>query len=245
MSDPKRLLASAEESASLRQLLKLEASATPPSFASASVWKSVWNELGSHGVASPIASASAPVSVITMKSALGIVGLLAAGSVLYSLSDIPHGNDVRAIAERAGSAIEIPPETTLLSPDPSPVSSAASPHEALSIEETSVSKPTARPVAPVVQASRARNNEASSSLRDEAALLESARYELQMGRGERALALTLEHKKRFSHACLTEERKVIEIEALRHSGKGAQANDQAKAFAREYPDSVHLERVEH
>ncbi|HVZ32367.1 MAG TPA: hypothetical protein VG963_08075 [Polyangiaceae bacterium] len=78
---------------------------------------------------------------------------------------------------------------------------------------------------------------------NEAALLEKARA-LLSGAPARALALTREHRRRFPHGALAEEREVIAIEALKLLGQERAAGDEADAFGAQYRNSVHRERLQ-
>jgi hypothetical protein len=77
----------------------------------------------------------------------------------------------------------------------------------------------------------------------EAALLEKARALLPR-EPARALALTREHRRRFPHGALAEEREVITIEALELLGQKRAAKDEADAFGTQYRNSVHRERLQ-
>jgi hypothetical protein len=77
----------------------------------------------------------------------------------------------------------------------------------------------------------------------EAALLHSARALLTTD-PERALRLTQEHARRFSHGALAQEREVIAIESLRRLGKLDAAARRGAAFEQQYPGSVHQSKIE-
>jgi hypothetical protein len=77
----------------------------------------------------------------------------------------------------------------------------------------------------------------------EAELLERAEAALS-SQPERALALTREHRQRFPHAVLVQEREVIAIEALKRLGRDRAARDRAKAFGERYRGSVHETRIQ-
>ncbi len=76
---------------------------------------------------------------------------------------------------------------------------------------------------------------------DEAQLLRAAQAALKTDPA-RALALTQEHKRRFPHGVLAQEREVIAIEALSKVDQAA-AKKRAEQFRQEYPGSAHESKV--
>jgi len=84
---------------------------------------------------------------------------------------------------------------------------------------------------------------AASPVRDEAAILESARAQLASNPAQ-ALALTAEHVKLFPRGVLSQEREVIAIAALRRLGRSVEAERRAEAFDRSYPHSAHQRTVD-
>jgi hypothetical protein len=87
------------------------------------------------------------------------------------------------------------------------------------------------------------SHQRSAASAGEAALLEQARALLSRAPA-RALALTREHRRRFPHGALAEEREVITIEALKLLGRERAASDEADAFGTQYRNSVHRERLQ-
>ncbi|MDB4975140.1 MAG: hypothetical protein JWN48_3481 [Myxococcaceae bacterium] len=79
--------------------------------------------------------------------------------------------------------------------------------------------------------------------RSEVELLFDAR---QAVRSQPAAALRLldEHKARFADGQLAPEREVLAIEALRELGKTSEAEQRLRAFRADYPDSLHMRRLE-
>jgi hypothetical protein len=59
-----------------------------------------------------------------------------------------------------------------------------------------------------------------------------------------ALQLLAEHEKRYPSGLLVPEREVLAIEALRSSGRKAEADARLLRFEARYPDSFHLERLQ-
>lgn len=76
----------------------------------------------------------------------------------------------------------------------------------------------------------------------ELVLLERARAALA-NEPARALALTNEHRRRFPHGALAEEREVIAIRALEKLGRGKEAAQRGSAFEQQNPDSIHRRTV--
>lgn len=59
-----------------------------------------------------------------------------------------------------------------------------------------------------------------------------------------ALALLDEHARRYPSGALEQEREVLAIEALVRVGKRADARSRAESFAKKFPASAHLRRIE-
>lgn len=95
--------------------------------------------------------------------------------------------------------------------------------------------------APAALASRATRPAAPAAGLDEAQLLQAAQSALKTDPA-RALALTREHKRRFPHGVLSQEREVIAIEALDKLDQAA-AKERADQFRKEYPGSAHESKV--
>jgi hypothetical protein len=85
---------------------------------------------------------------------------------------------------------------------------------------------------------------AQSSLSAERAILDGARTALAQDDGTRALNLTDEHGRRFTHPQLAEEREAIAIQALVLAGRHAEARARAARFEASSPNSLFLPAVE-
>ena len=83
-----------------------------------------------------------------------------------------------------------------------------------------------------------------STLAAERELLDVGRAALARGRGEDALAAAKSHAKEFPAGQLAEEREVLAIQALRVSGKKAEASGRAAQFAKRYPESIYAAALE-
>jgi hypothetical protein len=81
-------------------------------------------------------------------------------------------------------------------------------------------------------------------VRAEAELLFEARRAMPSD-AARALRLVGEHEKRYPNGRLVPEREVLAIEALRSLGRKAEADARLRRFEARYPDSFHLQRLQH
>lgn len=97
------------------------------------------------------------------------------------------------------------------------------------------------PASPTSSSSTSRDSRAAGL--NEVALLDSARSALATD-PRRALALTQEHMRRFPHGALAQEREVIAIEALSRTGQMDAARSRGIEFARHYPGSAHLPKID-
>lgn len=77
----------------------------------------------------------------------------------------------------------------------------------------------------------------------EAALLEQARRALNTSPSY-ALQLANQHRARFPHGVLAQEREVIAIEALRKLNRGSEAEQRATGFSKAFPGSAHQRMVD-
>jgi hypothetical protein len=78
----------------------------------------------------------------------------------------------------------------------------------------------------------------------EAELLSNARKALPTDRSL-ALRLVTEHAKLYPNGRLAPEREVLAIEALRALGRTSEAERRLQRFEANYPDSIHLRRLQH
>jgi hypothetical protein len=81
-------------------------------------------------------------------------------------------------------------------------------------------------------------------VRAEAELLFDARRAMPSD-AARALRLLEEHEKHYPNGRLVPEREVLAIEALRSLGRKAEADARLRRFEARYPDSFHLQRLQH
>jgi hypothetical protein len=84
---------------------------------------------------------------------------------------------------------------------------------------------------------------ASGSLRDEIALIDSARWALAARMPDRALDLLRRYGDRFPRGTLAPESIALRIEALEQGGRHREAAAAARRFRAAYPDSPLVERI--
>ncbi len=103
--------------------------------------------------------------------------------------------------------------------------------------------PKPRVVAPSAPIKAAEAPSPKAQLLEESRLLSAARAAVATD-PKKALALTEQHRARFPHGTLAQEREVIAIQALGKLGKQKDAERRADKFGKDYPDSAHNERVQ-
>lgn len=113
----------------------------------------------------------------------------------------------------------------------------------ISPDDDSKVAPTAAraPAAPSKTADRPR--EEGASLRQELALLDSARAALKSNRPDDALAAVAAYERKFPGGTLRQEATVIKVEALKARGSDGQANALTEDFLKENPHSAHKSRL--
>lgn len=90
-------------------------------------------------------------------------------------------------------------------------------------------------------ASPAAPADADEALAAERAVLRRAFSAMSQGRWSSAIAALEEHARQFPSGRLREQREAMMVQALRGSGKGAEAAERGQAFEREYPGSLLIE----
>jgi hypothetical protein len=105
------------------------------------------------------------------------------------------------------------------------------------------SRPAHATGAPAVVGGRGRAPRASS-FAAEAVLLDEARQALVAEAANRALARLDEHRARFPHGALAEEREAMRVEALVLAGRYAEARGRAAAFRARSPSSLFAATVD-
>ena len=114
--------------------------------------------------------------------------------------------------------------------DAPPAATATVPSSASAAESAS-SAPTSKP------------SSAQGKALSEAALLEQARRALNTSPSY-ALQLANQHRTRFPHGVLSQEREVIAIEALRRLHRASEADQRATGFSKSFPGSAHQRMVD-
>jgi hypothetical protein len=189
----------------------------------------------------PSLGIAAQVAGVTAKPTLAIVSSLAIGvavgvglSAVVSLS--LRQSDPAPSVHSSASARSLP-DATPSAPQPAPrtepVASAASAPLVLSPRPRVAAGPQLAP--PLADPLAAMESELS--------LLRQARAALA-SEPSRALALCDEHARSFGNGALVQEREVIAIDALVHSGRLREARERGRDFSLLYPSSAHAPRLE-
>jgi hypothetical protein len=133
-------------------------------------------------------------------------------------------------------------------PAPSPVAAAPEvPVVANAVQPTpieSAAAPVPSALAPPPKPSSASASSSGPVVDDgsEVMMLDQARAALGAD-PSRALALTIEHARRFPRGMLAQEREFIAINALVNMGRQSEARARAESFAAHFPGSVHRGRI--
>jgi len=171
------------------------------------------------GGAAGATSAAAGASVLVkLGGAAGALALLIGAGLALRETAKPAPTSATVTPSVIAPAVAAPPPT---SPEPPSAAPTA---------ESSASAPSSKS-APV-----------HAKALSEAALLEQARRALASSPSY-ALQLANEHRARFPHGVLSQEREVIAIEALRRLQRGAEADQRAKGFSKAFPGSAHQRMV--
>jgi hypothetical protein len=168
-------------------------------------------------------------------SAALLVGSMIGGS---AVAWVTHGSlAAHAVAVTASAATA---SAATASASPLPMAAASQASEVLASAPVPAAPPPVAAVsaAPVSPAAHRNSVSGLSSLSEERALLDAARAALGAGDGERALAMTETHQRRFAHPQLAEEREAIAIQALVIAGRFGEARARAARFQEIAPDSL-------
>ncbi|MBE2247915.1 MAG: hypothetical protein IAE78_00110 [Myxococcus sp.] len=141
-------------------------------------------------------------------------------------------------------AVTAPP---VEAPAPGPPSVTAPPVETPAPAQPSGVAPVVAPPTPTKAPSPvgAVARPATPSAADEDADYELLQRALQSPSAEEKLQLAEEHGARFPGSSLAQEREVLAIDALVKLGRSAEAKARLERFARQWPTSAHLVRLEH
>ncbi|HVV52381.1 MAG TPA: hypothetical protein VHO06_22130, partial [Polyangia bacterium] len=119
--------------------------------------------------------------------------------------------------------------------------------EAPSIRAPAPGLPAAQPAAPVSSARTLRPHRSitpQESYAAELELLQRAQSEYASRDFADALVLVAEHGRRFPNGRLAEEREALRVRSLARAGRGDEARRALAAFARRFPRSVLLSRLQ-
>jgi len=196
------------------------------------------------------ASISGPATTVTslwVKIVLGVIvgGVVAAAG--FGLAPDPEPEPVAtAVADSQNESDETPPSPTSrpvpVAARPTPVSPGthaefpAPAQPATAVPPTGASAPKPARTAPA--------DPPTSNLTEETRLLARARARLRAGSPGDALIPLGEHARRFPHGQLTEDRLVLQAQALCESGDTKAGLKKAAALRKAFPGSSHLPRVQ-
>jgi len=220
----------------------------PPEGAQGQTWERVAATVATGGpppleptsiTGSGAAAASAPWAKIVLGLVLGVA---AVGG--YRLATAPS-DPSPAVVTRAGAADELPEPAVVPAAMPRAEPPVPAELPAVAPPEPPAPEPVARATS---KAKAARNSEtrdaAASTLAEETRLLAQARRRLAAGSARDALVPLREHARRFPSGQLTEDRMVLQAQALCESGQTDQGLAQASALRKAFPRSSHLPRVD-
>jgi len=266
-ADPKRWLddgggASDRE----RELLKSAGDAEPPRGAHAHVLAALSARLppiagggaGAGGAPAAVGKSALGSTVAKAIAVVVIVGGLATGAVLAVRSQgssTPTPPTVSAAATTSEPAPSAPPTPEAPLPTASaenalplvpvaPVASGPPSSRARAPVHPSAGAPTQAATAASVQPTAASEpSSRADALRDENALLASARGLLRNGDARGALATLDTARARHPNGTLVQEREVLTVEALAQSGDSSGASRRAATFLKSFPASPHASHI--
>jgi hypothetical protein len=189
---------------------------------------------GAAGASKPLAPGSVhpvPVSLLG-----GVAGpkVLAVSASIWLMGGITGAALYRVLRPTEVRVVYVDrPTRSSVSPnEPDPGASAA---PASSVPGATLSAVPARSAADHVNPSSAADS--PSDLARERALLDIARADAAQGEPARVLAVVEQHRQRFPHGRLAEEREALAIRALLSLGRRQDAETRARAFRAAYPNS--------
>jgi hypothetical protein len=161
-------------------------------------------------------------------------GILVGGAIVWFF--VARGTETKPPPSEPVASVVAPVATPSVSIVPSAEPAPPAP------EPTPSAKPSVVvSAAPSVSASS--STSLASRLREERALIASARNALQSGNVAQALTVLDTAKTKFPDGILIQERKALEIEALHKAGRTAEAKKLADDFLAAYPNSPHAGRI--
>ena len=220
MRDPKRML-DGDGTAFERALLSAVAAERP----SRDLHRNMRLGLGLVGAGAMAKAASANWHQLALAGAV-VVGLVTGGAVVakHQAGEAPVLQNVAPPAPAP-----VAPKTERVEPVP------------VTVPELPAEAPKAAPAEPVQREARA---QPVSDIREEIRLLDQARGAVRSGSHEKALRVLAKYDQKFPRGQFRQEVKVLRMEALEGRGESARAQELARKFLAEHPNSPHVERVE-
>jgi TolA-binding protein len=188
----------------------------------------------------------APMLERRMRRALGI-GFIATG-VKAAMALVPVAA-IALITAGVGLNRGEPKQNAELAA-PKPAAAPAAPVAVNPPAQKQASPVTRAPEAPVAAAvtparqQRVERATSANDLKREIRMLDQARNAVRSGESALALDLLRSYDQRFPRGAFRQEVAVLRVEALERRGERDRANDLARKFVAENPDSPHVERVE-
>ena len=257
MNDPRRLRDGGDGlNPDELRLLRAGLQSNVPRGAKRAVWVALAAQLSS-AVASAAGASGGALSVVSLAKTVGLGLLIGASSVgaIVTLRDVT-GTEPAPVTAPSGSRIAPPVISSSNGPRPSfdappeavPTASAAAtlpvrrgpsiaPRES-AVAEAPTSAPAAGPSAAAFPAENAGRD-------SESRRVAAARQLLRQGRAREALSALDEVAHDFPNGALAQEREALAVEALRVSGRSAEARARATTFLARYPTSPHAASVRH
>jgi hypothetical protein len=188
--------------------------------------------LGHAEAAAPIAAPSASPGWRRFRWALAAGGVLAFASAGAAAAFHAWSSNAADVAAAQVSTLDVPADRR---PAIRPPAIAAPPRAALPAPQPAAGPRLQRP---------ARAPSPQESYAAEVRLLQRARSEYAAHDYSGALALVTEHARQFPGGRLTEEREALRVRSLAAAGRKSEAHLAFSAFARRFPHSVLLSRLQ-
>ena len=214
--------------------------------------------LGLGGGGGPVGSGSAdPAAGVSGASAgaTGVAGAVGSGAAslgartawialtTFVLGGLGGAGLHAALGPRAESRVQmvqVPVTVTAPATVPTSVSEGVKPED-LAIEASPSAAPSGASGKAHEDAGRASRDDDLTAERE---LLSIARTAVARGQGDAALAALDRHASQFPRGRLAEERESLRIQALIATGRKAEAQDRAKAFGKQFPNSLQKKAIE-
>lgn len=246
MSEPRRWKDSADAPIGMRELL---VSAQAPRPLDERAFRRGQSRVARLGV---VPAAAAAVSVWVKVAAAGAVGLAATTAVVVESGWRPFEPlaaapvVARTAALIAPKAVVVEESVVTAAPPSEPIAVITSSPTTPKLARKAAVQPTSEiePVAPVDAPvwTPPEPPRTKSSLADELPILEDARRLLARS-PETALERLRAHRERYPFGVLASERDIMELDALRRTGRVQDARDRAHAWLEREPNGIHAARL--